>query len=172
MIKVGDRITPKKDSEIYKEMKGYNLEFEIVEITDSLIKVKNECGFEPLAFGYGIMSMNELSQFDIIEKKKEEWSEWNYHPDISSFCYKIYYKTKGRKTHVILHSTFDETTSTGKSVAHKEDKYNFEKGIEVALADAFKNRVNNRTQPINRTLKVNKGLKECMIEWSLWTGEE
>lgn len=165
MITIGDKIIAKKESAIYKEMNGNGIEFEIVEITDSLIKVKN-------IFGYGIMSMNELSQFDIVKEKKEEWSKWNYHPDISSFYYKVYYKTKGRKTHVILYSTFDKTTSTGKSVAHKEDKYDFEKGIEIALADAFKNRVHNRTQPIDRTFKVNKGLKESMIEWSLWTGDE
>ena len=98
MIKVGDKITPKKDSAIYKEMNGNGIEFEIVEITDSLIKVKN-------IFGYGIMSMNELSQFDIVDKDKEEqekWSKWNNCYDLQTKLYGVSYKTKGRQTHVIL----------------------------------------------------------------------
>lgn len=68
MVKVGDRIIAKKDSAIYKEMDVNGIEFEIVEITDSLIKVKNN-------FGYGIMSMDELSQFDIVDKKKKRERE-------------------------------------------------------------------------------------------------
>ena len=65
MIKVGDRIIAKKDSAIYNEMNVNGIEFEIVEITNSLIKVKND-------LGYGIMSMDELSQFDVVEERERK----------------------------------------------------------------------------------------------------
>lgn len=151
MIKVGDRIIAKKDSAIYKEMNGNGIEFEIVEITNSLIKVKN-------SFGYGIMSMNELSQFDIIEKKKEEWSEWHNCHGFQTRLYGVSYKTKGRQTHVILNFPYEGTTSSGRSFAHPDDEYSLETGIMMAISNALKHKANGDVQSLNRTYKVNPGL--------------
>lgn len=154
MIKVGDKITPKKDSAIYKEMNGNGIEFEIVEITDSLIKVKN-------IFGYGIMSMNELSQFDIIDedkKEKEKWSKWNNCYDLQTRLYSVSYKTKGRQTHVILNFPYEGTTSSGRSFAHPDDEYSLETGIMMAISNALKHKANGDVQSLNRTYKVNPGL--------------
>lgn len=151
MIKVGDRIIAKKDSEIYKEMNGNDLEFEIVEITDSLIKVKN-------ISGYGIMSMNELSQFDIVEKKEEKWSEWNFCYKLQTRLYGVSYKTKGRQTHVILNFPYEGTTSSGRSFAHPDDEYSLETGIMMAISNALKHKANGDVQSLNRTYKVNPGL--------------
>lgn len=151
MIKVGDRIIAKKDSAIYKEMNGNGIEFEIVEITNSLIKVKN-------SFGYGIMSMNELSQFDIIEEKKEKWSKWHNCHDFQTSLYGVSYKTKGRQTHVILNFPCEGTTSSGRSFAHPDDEYSLETGIMMAISNALKHKANGDVQSLNRTYKVNPGL--------------
>lgn len=156
MIKVGDKIIAKKDSAICKEMDVNGLEFEIVEITDSLIKIKNN-------FGYGIMSMNELSQFDIVDKKKEKekWSEWHNCPEFQTKLYNVLYKTKGRQTHVILVFPYGKTkiTSSGRSFAHPDDEYSLKKGIVMAISKALKHKVNGNVQSFNRTYKVNSGLK-------------
>lgn len=156
MIKVGDKIIAKKDSAICKEMDVNGLEFEIVEITDSLIKIKN-------SLGYGIMSMNELSQFDIIDKKKEKekekWSEWHNCPEFQTKLYNVLYKTKGRQTHVILNFLYEGTTSSGRSFAHPNDEYSLKKGIVMAISKALKHKVNGNVQSFNRTYKINSGLK-------------
>lgn len=158
MIKVGDKIIAKKDSAIRKEMDVNGLEFEIVEITDSLIKIKNN-------LGYGIMSMNELSQFDIVDKKKEKekekekWSEWHNCPEFQTKLYNVLYKTKGRQTHVILNFLYEGTTSSGRSFAHPDDEYSLKKGIVMAISKALKHKANGNIQPFNRTYKVNSGLK-------------
>lgn len=156
MIKVGDRVIAKKDSAIYKEMNGNGIEFEIVEITDSLIKVKN-------SFGYGIMSIDELSQFDIVDKekdkeKKEEWSKWHNYYDLQTRLYGVSYKTKGRQTHVILIFPSEGTTSSGRSFAHPDDEYSLETGIMMAISNALKHKANGDVQSLNRTYKVNPGL--------------
>lgn len=148
MIKVGDKITPKKDSAIYKEMNGIGIEFEIVEITDSLVRVKN-------SFGYGIMSMNELSQFDIV---KQQWSEWHNCYELQTRLYGVSYKTKGRQTHVILNFPYEGTTSSGRSFAHPDDEYSLETGIMMAISNALKHKANGDVQSLNRTYKVNPGL--------------
>ena len=148
MIKVGDRIIAKKDSEIYKEMNGIGIEFEIVEITDSLVRVKN-------SFGYGIMSMNELSQFDIV---KQQWSEWHNCYELQTRLYGVSYKTKGRQTHVILNFPYEGTTSSGRSFAHPDDEYSLETGIMMAISNALKHKANGDVQSLNRTYKVNPGL--------------
>ena len=158
MIKVGDKIIAKKDSAICKEMDVNDLEFEIVEITDSLIKIKNN-------LGYGIMSMNELSQFDIVDKKKEKekekekWSEWHNCPEFQTKLYNVLYKTKGRQTHVILNFLYEGTTSSGRSFAHPDDEYSLKKGIVMAISKALKHKVNGNVQSFNRTYKVNSGIK-------------
>lgn len=159
MVKVGDRIIAKKDSAIYKEMNGNSIEFEIVEITDSLIKIKND-------LGYGIMSMDELSQFDIVDKRekkdeKERWSKWHNCPEFQTKLYNVLYKTKGRQTHVILVFPYGETkiTSSGKSFAHPDDEYSLKKGIVMAISKALKHKVNGNVQPLIRACKVNSGLK-------------
>lgn len=159
MIKVGDRIIAKKDSAIYKEMDVNGIEFEIVEITNSLIKVKND-------LGYGIMSMDELSQFDIVNKRenkeeKEKWSKWHSCPEFQTKLYNVFYKTKGRQTHVILVFPYGETkiTSSGRSFAHPDDEYSLKKGIVMAISEALKHRVNDDIQSFNRTCKVNSKLK-------------
>lgn len=154
MIKVGDRIIAKKDSAIYKEMNGNGIEFEIVEITGSLIKVKN-------SFGYGIMSLNELNQFDIVEKekeKKEKWSEWHNCYKLQTGLYGVFYKTKGRQTHVILNFLYEGVTSSGRSFAHPDDEYSLETGIMMAISNALKHKANGDVQSLNRTYKVNPGL--------------
>lgn len=154
MIKVGDRIIAKKDSAIYKEMNGNGIEFEIVEITDSLIKVKND-------LGYGIMSMDELSQFDIVDKKKKEkekWSKWCSCPEFQTKLYSVLYKTKGKQTHVILVFPYEEITSSGRSFAHPDDKYSLETGVMVAVSKALKHKANGDVQSFNRSRKVNSGL--------------
>lgn len=158
MIKVRDRVIAKKDSAIYKEMNGTGIEFEIVEITDSLIKVKN-------SFGYGIISINELSQFDIVDKekekekeKKEKWSKWNNCYELQTRLYGVSYKTKGRQTHVILNFPYEETTSSGRSFAHPDDEYSLETGIMMAISNALKHKANGDVQSLNRTYKVNPGL--------------
>lgn len=152
MIKVGDKIALKKDSAIYyKEMNGNDLEFEIVEITDSLIKVKNN-------LGYGIMSMNELSQFDIVEKKEEKWSKWTFYYKLQTKLYSVLYKIKGRQTHVILIFPYEGTTSSGRSFAHPDDEYSLETGIMMAISNALKHKANGNVQSLNRTYKVNPGL--------------
>ena len=148
MIKVGDRIIAKKDSEIYKEMKEYDLEFEIVEIINSFVRVKN-------SFGYGIMSMNELSQFDIV---KQQWSEWHNCYELQTRLYGVSYKTKGRQTHVILNFPYEGTTSSGRSFAHPDDEYSLETGIMMAISNALKHKANGDVQSLNRTYKVNPGL--------------
>lgn len=157
MIKVGDRIIAKKGSTIYKEKDINGLEFEITEITDSLIKVKNN-------LGYGIMSMNELSQFDIVgkrEKKKEEekWNKWHSVSEFQTDDYDVFYKTKGRQTHVILVFPYEEITSSGRSFAHSADEYSLKKGIMMAISKALKHKVNGNIQSFARTCKVNSGLK-------------
>ena len=161
MIKVGDRIIAKKDSAIYNEMNVNGIEFEIVEITNSLIKVKND-------LGYGIMSMDELSQFDVVErekkekeKEKERWSKWHSCPEFQTKLYNVFYKTKGRQTHVILVFPYGETkiTSSGRSFAHPDDEYSLKKGIMMAISKALKHRVNGNIQSFNRTCKVNSKLK-------------
>ncbi len=159
MIKVGDRIIAKKDSAIYKEMDVNGIEFEIVEITNSLIKVKND-------LGYGIMSMDELSQFDIVNKRenkeeKEKWSKWHNCPEFQTKLYNVLYKTKGRQTHVILVFPYGETkiTSSGRSFAHPDDEYSLKKGIVMAISKALKHKINGDIQPFIRTCKVNSGLK-------------
>lgn len=158
MIKVGDRIIAKKDSAIYNEMNVNGIEFEIVEITNSLIKVKNN-------LGYGIMSMDELSQFDIVdkreEKEKEKWSKWHSCPEFQTKLYNVFYKTKGRQTHVILVFPYGETkiTSSGRSFAHPDDEYSMKKGIMMAISKALKHKVNGNIQSFSRTYKVNSGLK-------------
>lgn len=154
MIKVRDKIIAKKDSAIYKEMNGNGIEFEIVEITGSLIKVKN-------SFGYGIMSLNELSQFDIVDKekeKKEKWSEWHNCYELQTRLYGVSYKTKGRQTHVILNFPYEGTTSSGRSFAHPDDEYSLETGIMMAISNALKHKANGDVQSLNRTYKVNPGL--------------
>ena len=153
MIKVGDRIIAKKDSTIYNEMNVNGIEFEIVEITNSLIKVKND-------LGYGIMSMDELSQFDVVEEK-ERWSKWHSCPEFQTKLYNVFYKTKGRQTHVILVFPYGETkiTSSGRSFAHPDDEYSLKKGIMMAISEALKHRVNDDIQSFNRTCKVNSKLK-------------
>ena len=148
MIKVGDRIIAKKDSEIYKEMNGIDLEFEVVEIIDSFVRVKN-------SFGYGIMSMNELSQFDIV---KQQWSEWHNCYELQTRLYGVSYKTKGRQTHVILNFPYEGTTSSGRSFAHPDDEYSLETGIMMAISNALKHKANGDVQSLNRTYKVNPGL--------------
>ena len=148
MIKVGDKITPKKDSEIYKGMEEYDLEFEVVEIIDSFVRVKN-------SFGYGIMSMNELSQFDIV---KQQWSEWHNCYELQTRLYGVSYKTKGRQTHVILNFPYEGTTSSGRSFAHPDDEYSLETGIMMAISNALKHKANGDVQSLNRTYKVNPGL--------------
>lgn len=157
MIKVGDRIIAKKNSAIYKEMDVNGIEFEIVEITNSLIKVKND-------LGYGIMSMDELGQFDIVDKrenKEEKWSKWHSCPEFQTKLYNVFYKTKGRQTHVILVFPYGETkiTSSGRSFAHPDDEYSLKKGIVMAISEALKHRVNDDIQSFNRTCKVNSRLK-------------
>lgn len=154
MIKVGDRVIAKKDSAIYKEMNGNGIEFEIVEITGSLIRVKN-------SFGYGIMSIDELSQFDIVDKekeKKEEWSEWHNCYELQTRLYGVSYKTKGRQTHVILNFPYEGTTSSGRSFAHPDDVYSLETGIMMAISNALKHKANGDVQSLDRTYKVNPGL--------------
>ena len=153
MIKVGDRIIAKKDSVIYNEMNVNGIEFEIVEITNSLIKVKND-------LGYGIMSMDELSQFDVVEEK-ERWSKWHSCPEFQTKLYNVFYKTKGRQTHVILVFPYGETkiTSSGRSFAHPDDEYSLKKGIVMAISKALKHRANDDIQSFNRTCKVNSKLK-------------
>lgn len=148
MIKVGDRIIAKKDSEIYKGMEEYDLEFEVVEIIDSFVRVKN-------SFGYGIMSMNELSQFDIV---KQQWSEWHNCYKLQTRLYGVSYKTKGRQTHVILNFPYEGTTSSGRSFAHPDDEYSLETGIMMAISNALKHKANGDVQSLNRTYKVNPGL--------------
>lgn len=148
MIKVGDRIIAKKDSEIYKGMEEYDLEFEVVEIIDSFVRVKN-------SFGYGIMSMNELSQFDIV---KQQWSEWHNCYELQTRLYGVSYKTKGRQTHVILNFPYEGTTSSGRSFAHPDDEYSLETGIMMAISNALKHKANGDVQSLNRTYKVNPGL--------------
>ena len=148
MIKVGDRIIAKKDSEIYKEMNGIGVEFEIVEIINSFVRVKN-------SFGYGIMSMNELSQFDIV---KQQWSEWHNCYELQTRLYGVSYKTKGRQTHVILNFPYEGTTSSGRSFAHPDDEYSLETGIMMAISNALKHKANGDVQSLNRTYKVNPGL--------------
>ena len=148
MIKVGDKITPKKDSEIYKGMEEYDLEFEVVEIIDSFVRVKN-------SFGYGIMSMNELSQFDIV---KQQWSEWHNCYELQTRLYGVSYKTKGRQTHVILNFPYEGTTSSGRSFAHPDDEYSLETGIMMAISNVLKHKANGDVQSLNRTYKVNPGL--------------
>lgn len=155
MIKVGDRIIAKKGSAIYNEMNVNGIEFEIAEITNSLIKVKND-------LGYGIMSMDELSQFDVVEEKeKERWSKWHSCPEFQTKLYNVFYKTKGRQTHVILVFPYGETkiTSSGRSFAHPDDEYSLKKGIVMAISKALKHRVNDDIQSFNRTCKVNSKLK-------------
>lgn len=149
MIKVGDKIALKKDSAIYyKEMNGNDLEFEIVEIINSFVRVKN-------SFGYGIMSMNELSQFDIV---KQQWSEWHNCYELQTRLYGVSYKTKGRQTHVILNFPYEGTTSSGRSFAHPDDEYSLETGIMMAISNALKHKANGDVQSLNRTYKVNPGL--------------
>ena len=151
MIKVGDRIIAKKDSAIYNEMNVNGIEFEIVEITNSLIKVKND-------LGYGIMSMDELSQFDVVEEK-ERWSKWHSCPEFQTKLYNVFYKTKGRQTHVILNFLYEGTTSSGRSFAHPDDEYSLKKGIVMAISKALKHKVDGDVQSFNRTYKVNSGIK-------------
>ena len=154
MIKVGDRIIAKKDSAIYNEMNVNGIEFEIVEITDSLIKIKND-------LGYGIMSMDELGQFDIVEEKeKERWSKWHSCPEFQTKLYNVFYKTKGRQTHVILVFPYGETkiTSSGRSFAHPDDEYSMKTGIMMAISKALKHKANGDIQSLDRTYKVNPGL--------------
>lgn len=148
MIKVGDKIIAKKDSEVYKGMEEYDLEFEVVEIIDSFVRVKN-------SFGYGIMSMNELSQFDIV---KQQWSEWHNCYELQTRLYGVSYKTKGRQTHVILNFPYEGTTSSGRSFAHPDDEYSLETGIMMAISNALKHKANGDVQSLNRTYKVNPGL--------------
>ena len=101
------------------------------------------------------MSMNELSQFDIV---KQQWSEWHNCYELQTRLYGVSYKTKGRQTHVILNFPYEGTTSSGRSFAHPDDEYSLETGIMMAISNALKHKANGDVQSLNRTYKVNPGL--------------
>lgn len=106
---IGDRIVLKKS--IYGFEKG--CEFEIVSIEDEVYRVKN-------SKGWGILSENELKNFE-VKKQKREWTEFKY-----SRFNECEFRTNGRDVEVFYKG------EKARSRCHKDDKFVLQKGIQIA----------------------------------------
>lgn len=166
MIKNGSTVYV-KDNTLFAQMKDHvkvGDEFTVSDITKDSIMVHS-------CMGYGVMSLKEFEStfFDkpIFNKKIEsKWSEWRFHESLSSDIVSVYYKTKGRQTHVIicLYNEPEKMFYSGRSYADPTDKFNPVTGVIIAMANAFKHYEQGKSKSEKEVRKANPNLAKLMDE--------